>query len=63
MTIFHMAHRADWDAAHDRSARALHDLGIALKGFLVKVCQVVGARADVFPPPFITHLGRFHDAV
>jgi ubiquinone biosynthesis protein len=29
----------------------------------VKVCQVVGARADVFPAPFITRLGRFHDAV
>ena len=57
------ATQADWDAAHDRSARALHDLGIALKGFLVKVCQVVGARADVFPAPFIRHLGRFHDAV
>lgn len=57
------ATQADWDAAHDRSARALHDLGIALKGLFVKVCQVVGARADVFPAPFITRLGRFHDAV
>jgi len=57
------ATEAQWDAAHDRSARALHDLGIELKGMFVKLCQVVGARADVFPKPFIKHLGRFHDAV
>ena len=57
------ASQAEWDAAHDRTARALHDLGISLKGLFVKVCQVVGARADVFPAPFITRLGRFHDAV
>jgi len=54
---------AQWDALHDRTARALHDLGIELTGFFVKLCQVVGARADVFPAPFIRHLGRFHDAV
>ena len=29
----------------------------------MKLCQIVGARADVFPPPFIRRLGRFHDAV
>jgi cytochrome P450/predicted unusual protein kinase regulating ubiquinone biosynthesis (AarF/ABC1/UbiB family) len=57
------ATEADWEAAHDRTARALHDLGIELKGMFVKLCQVVGARADVFPKPFITRLGRFHDAV
>lgn len=57
------ATQAEWDAAHERTARALHDLGIELKGFFVKLCQVVGARADVFPEPFIRHLSRFHDAV
>ncbi|MCW5893070.1 MAG: cytochrome P450 [bacterium] len=57
------ATQAEWDAQHDRAARALHDAGIDLKGMFVKLCQVVGARADVFPAPFIRHLGRFHDAV
>jgi ubiquinone biosynthesis protein len=44
-------------------ARGLHDLGVHLGGFFVKLCQVVGARADNFPEPFIRRLGRFHDAV
>jgi len=53
----------DWEQAHDRTAAALHDLGVRLAGLFVKVCQVVGARADVFPAPFIRRLGRFHDRV
>src|SRR6185295_13831907 len=57
------ASAADWEEAHDRTAAALHDLGIELAGLFVKVCQVVGARADVFPAPFIRRLGRFHDRV
>ena len=48
---------------HDRVARGLHDLGIHLAGLFVKLCQVVGARADTFPEVFIRRLGRFHDAV
>ena len=53
----------EWEQAHDRTAAALHDLGVRLAGLFVKVCQVVGARADVFPAPFIRRLGRFHDRV
>jgi len=53
----------DWQAAHDRTAAALHDLGIRLGGFFVKLCQVAGARADVLPEPFVRRLGRFHDRV
>ena len=37
-----------WERVHDRTARGLHDLGIHLAGFFVKLCQIVGARADVF---------------
>ena len=52
-----------WERVHDRVARGLHDLGIHLAGLFVKLCQVVGARADNFPEPFIRRLGRFHDAL
>jgi cytochrome P450/predicted unusual protein kinase regulating ubiquinone biosynthesis (AarF/ABC1/UbiB family) len=52
-----------WERVHDHVARGLHDLGIHLAGLFVKLCQVVGARADNFPAPFIRRLGRFHDAV
>lgn len=54
---------AAWTRVHDRTARGLHDLGVHLAGFFVKLCQIVGARADVFAEPFIRRLGRFHDAV
>ncbi len=54
---------ATWLRVHDRTARGLHDLGIHLAGFFVKLCQIVGARADVFAEPFVRRLGRFHDAV
>jgi len=54
---------ATWDRIHDRTARNLHDLGIHLAGLFVKLCQVVGARADNFPEAYIRRLGRFHDAV
>ena len=52
-----------WERVHDRTARGLHDLGIHLAGFFVKLCQIAGARADVVAAPFIRRLGRFHDAV
>lgn len=52
-----------WERVHDRTARRLHDLGVHLAGFFVKLCQIVGARADVFAAPFIRRLSRFHDAV
>ena len=45
-----------WGCVHDWVARGLHDLGIHLAGFFVKLCQVVGARADNFPEPFILSL-------
>lgn len=54
---------ADWLTAHDRTAESLHDLGVRLGGFFIKLCQVAGARADIMPEPFIRRLGRFHDRV
>ncbi len=54
---------ATWERVHDRTARGLHDLGIHLAGFFVKLCQIAGARADVFAEPFVRRLSRFHDAV
>jgi cytochrome P450/predicted unusual protein kinase regulating ubiquinone biosynthesis (AarF/ABC1/UbiB family) len=54
---------AAWERVHDRTARRLHDIGVHLAGFFVKLCQIVGARADVFAEPFIRRLSRFHDAV
>jgi ubiquinone biosynthesis protein len=54
---------AGWERAHLRAARGFAGLGTDLGGLYVKLCQVVGARADVFPPVFVRELGRFHDRV
>jgi ubiquinone biosynthesis protein len=55
--------QAEWDAVHEHRAQALHDLAVDLCGLMIKLAQVVGARADVFPAPYIRLLGRFHDRV
>jgi len=56
--------RADWyQRQHERAARRLRDTAVALEGLLIKVCQFMGSRADVLPPPFIEILGELHDRV
>ena len=52
-----------WDRVHRRTARTMRRLGEHLAGFFVKVCQIIGARSDVFPSPFIEVLRCFHDSV
>ncbi len=54
---------ATWARVHDRTARDLHDPGIHLAGFFVKLCQIVGARADVIAEPIIRRHLRINDAV
>ena len=44
---------AGWERNHERLAKGLARLGEDLGGFVVKLCQVAGARADVLPPPFL----------
>jgi len=50
-------------AAHERTARELHDLTVELEGLFIKLAQVIGARQDLVPEPYVRHLGRFHDRV
>ena len=52
-----------WERAHQRAARGLARLADQLGGLYIKLCQVVGARADVFPEVFVRELARFHDRV
>src|SRR5262249_42754382 len=54
---------AGWARAHERTAKGFARLGEELGGIFVKLCRVVGAGADVFPPVFVRELGRFHDRV
>lgn len=54
---------ADWDRVHDAAAREVERIALSLAGAFVKAAQVLGARADFLPAPFIDRLSQFHDAV
>jgi len=55
--------RERWDRAHAAAAREARRVALDLAGAFTKAAQIWGARADVFPAPFIEELSRFHDAV
>ncbi len=57
------ASQSAWNHAHEAAAEQICDLALTLEGTLIKVAQVGGARADLFPKPFIDKLSRFHDNV
>lgn len=54
---------AHQDATHERAAREALATALSLRGVVIKACQVIATRADVFPPPFIEILKQCHDAV
>ncbi|MBI1814421.1 MAG: AarF/ABC1/UbiB kinase family protein [Deltaproteobacteria bacterium] len=48
-------------AIHRRNAQRIFDAAIALRGLLIKMCQVIGTRSDIFPPEYVTVLSQCHD--
>jgi aarF domain-containing kinase len=48
---------------HRRSAERIYETATELQGLLIKVGQLIGARADVFPDEYIEVLSRLHDTV
>jgi predicted unusual protein kinase regulating ubiquinone biosynthesis (AarF/ABC1/UbiB family) len=48
---------------HRRSAQRLLDTATELQGLLIKVGQLIGARADVFPDEYVDVLSKLHDTV
>ena len=54
---------ADWQRAHRAAAREIKRVALSLAGGFTKVAQMLGARADFFPAPFVEELSQFHDAV
>src|SRR6478735_4979869 len=50
-------------AAHDRRAAALVDAIASLGPTFVKLAQVLAARADIVPEPYLAALGRLTDQV
>ena len=53
----------DRTPTHERAARLLLRSALDLRGVIIKLCQSVATRSDVFPPPFIHVLKQCHDAV
>ena len=48
---------------HEKTARRILALALDMRGVMIKMCQALATRSDVFPPEFITHLKQCHDAV
>lgn len=46
---------------HRRNAQRIFDMAVELRGLLIKMCQVIGTRSDIFPPEFVRILSRCHD--
>jgi predicted unusual protein kinase regulating ubiquinone biosynthesis (AarF/ABC1/UbiB family) len=53
----------DLDPIHQRNADELFELAVRLKGLLIKFCQVIGTRSDVFPKPYVRTLSKAQDRV
>jgi ubiquinone biosynthesis protein len=51
----------DMAAIHQRNADQIFDTAVSMRGMLVKMCQVVGTRSDVFPPQYVKTLSQCHD--
>jgi predicted unusual protein kinase regulating ubiquinone biosynthesis (AarF/ABC1/UbiB family) len=50
-------------AKHERAARWILASALRLRGVIIKMCQAVATRSDVFPPAFVETLKQCHDAV
>ncbi|CAK9170119.1 unnamed protein product [Ilex paraguariensis] len=56
--------RADlWQKAHERNAKRVLNLMIALEGLWVKLGQYLSTRADVLPEPYICLLKQLQDSL
>lgn len=48
---------------HERAAGWILACALDLRGVIIKMCQAVATRSDVFPPAFVKKLEQCHDAV
>ncbi|MFP6656292.1 MAG: AarF/UbiB family protein, partial [Myxococcota bacterium] len=48
---------------HQKNAQRILKLALDLRGVMIKMCQAIATRSDVFPPEFIKPLEQCHDAV
>ena len=48
-------------ALHRRNAERIFRTALALRGLLIKMCQVIGTRSDIFPAEYVKVLSQCHD--
>ncbi len=53
----------DMTPVHQRNADHIFHTATRLKGLLIKMCQIVGTRSDVFPPAYVKTLSKAQDRV
>jgi predicted unusual protein kinase regulating ubiquinone biosynthesis (AarF/ABC1/UbiB family) len=51
----------DLHQVHQRNADQIFNTAVTLRGMLVKMCQVIGTRQDVFPREFVETLSKCQD--
>ncbi len=51
----------DMAAIHQRNADQIFNTAVTMRGMLVKMCQVIGTRSDIFPPQYVKTLSQCHD--
>ncbi len=57
------ADKATLSRRNERTADRILALALSMRGVMIKMCQAVATRADMFPPEFIDKLKQCHDAV
>jgi predicted unusual protein kinase regulating ubiquinone biosynthesis (AarF/ABC1/UbiB family) len=57
----HAPEKAAQTLRHRRNAQLIFDTAIELRGLLIKMCQVIGTRSDIFPPEYVKVLRQCHD--
>ncbi len=48
---------------HAVAASWILECALTMRGVIIKMCQAIATRADVFPPEFVEELKKCHDAV
>lgn len=54
---------ARWDRQHVYAANLLYLAAVKRQGLLIKLCQLIAARPDIFPPEYVLRLSTLHDRV
>ncbi len=61
--VFRRPPTGDLRPTHQRAANMILRCALDMRGVIIKMCQAIATRSDVFPPAFVNTLKQCHDAV